>query len=78
MLVGDAQILDIDPTAILAYFAEGADAVVVAGFQGSRFRSAKESGAITTLGRGGTIPPLCPGRCLKAERVSRSTPTWTA
>src|SRR5205823_13295586 len=31
---GDAQILDIDPTAILRYFQDGADAVVVAGFQG--------------------------------------------
>src|SRR5205823_13978637 len=29
---GDAQILDIDPAAILRYFEEGVDAVVVAGF----------------------------------------------
>jgi aspartate kinase len=68
---GDAQILDIDPTAILRYFEEGSDAVVVAGFQGVTAPSAEgEHGAITTLGRGGSDTTASAlGVALKAERV---------
>jgi aspartate kinase len=68
---GDAQILDIDPMAILHYFEQGADAVVVAGFQGVTAPGAEgEHGAITTLGRGGSDTTASAlGVALKAEKV---------
>jgi aspartate kinase len=68
---GEAQILDIDPMAILHYFEEGADAVVVAGFQGVAAPGAEgEHGAITTLGRGGSDTNASAlGVALKAEKV---------
>jgi aspartate kinase len=68
---GEAQILDIDPMAILHYFEEGADAVVVAGFQGVAAPGAEgEHGAITTLGRGGSDTTASAlGVALKAEKV---------
>jgi aspartokinase len=68
---GDAQILDIDPTAILSYFEQGVDAVVVAGFQGVTAPGAEgEHGAITTLGRGGSDTTASAlGVALKAEKV---------
>lgn len=46
---GDAQIVEIDPAPIREQLAAGAQAVVVAGFQGMT-----RSGAVTTLGRGGS------------------------
>lgn len=68
---GDAQILDIDPAAILHYFEQGAEAVVVAGFQGVTAPGAEgEHGAITTLGRGGSDTTASAlGVALKAEKV---------
>lgn len=68
---GEAQILNIDPMAILRYFEAGADAVVVAGFQGIAVPSAEgEHGAITTLGRGGSDTTASAlGVALKAEKV---------
>src|SRR5207245_4999693 len=68
---GDAQILDIDPAAILHYFEQGVDAVVVAGFQGVTAPGAEgEHGAITTLGRGGSDTTASAlGVALKAEKV---------
>ena len=68
---GDAQILNIDPAAILHYFEQGVDAVVVAGFQGVTAPGAEgEHGAITTLGRGGSDTTASAlGVALKAERV---------
>lgn len=68
---GDAQILDIDPMAILHAFETGMDAVVVAGFQGVTAPGAEgEHGAITTLGRGGSDTTASAlGVALKAERV---------
>jgi aspartate kinase len=68
---GEAQILDIDPMAILRYFEQGADAVVVAGFQGVTVPGAEgEHGAITTLGRGGSDTTASAlGVALKAEKV---------
>jgi aspartate kinase len=68
---GDAQILNIDPAAILHYFEQGEEAVVVAGFQGVTAPGAEgEHGAITTLGRGGSDTTASAlGVALKAERV---------
>jgi aspartate kinase len=68
---GDAQILNIDPAAILHYFEQGVDAVVVAGFQGVTAPGAEgEHGAITTLGRGGSDTTASAlGVALKAEKV---------
>jgi len=68
---GDAQILDIDPSAILRAFEDGVDAVVVAGFQGVTAPGAEgEHGAITTLGRGGSDTTASAlGVALKAEKV---------
>ncbi len=68
---GDAQILEINPAPIRKFFdrepgnGEQADVVVVAGFQG-----VEESGAITTLGRGGSDTTASAlGAALGAERV---------
>ena len=61
---GDAKILRVDPSVIVDLLAR--DVVpVVAGFQG-----ASESGAVTTLGRGGTdLSAIAIGHALQAERV---------
>ena len=63
---GDAQILDIDPSAIEKFlFEDGMDAVVVAGFQG-----VTEQGAITTLGRGGSDTTASAlGAALGADKI---------
>jgi aspartate kinase len=61
---GDAKILRVEPAAIAAMLDRGA-VPVVAGFQG-----ATESGATTTLGRGGTdLSAIAIGHALSAERV---------
>jgi aspartate kinase len=61
---GDAKILRVDPKAVVDLLER--DVVpVVAGFQG-----ASESGALTTLGRGGTdLSAIAIGHALHAERV---------
>lgn len=62
---GDAQILEIEPAAILRELEQGADAVVVAGFQG-----ATREGAVTTLGRGGSDTTASAlAAALSADRV---------
>ncbi len=61
---GDAQILRVEPRAILEALDRGL-VPVVAGFQG-----ATEEGAVTTLGRGGTdLSAIAIGDALDAERV---------
>lgn len=61
---GDARIMRVDPYAINEALEEGAVAVV-AGFQG-----VSESGAVTTLGRGGTdLTAIALGHALGAQRV---------
>jgi aspartate kinase len=61
---GNAAIVRVDPHALLALLARGV-LPVVAGFQG-----ASESGALTTLGRGGTdLSAVAIGHALEAERV---------
>jgi aspartate kinase len=61
---GDANILWVEPAAIVDLLERGLVAVV-AGFQG-----ASESGTITTLGRGGTdLSAIAIGHALQAERV---------
>lgn len=60
----DANILRVEPAAVLALLDAGT-VPVVAGFQG-----ATETGAITTLGRGGTdLSAIAIGHALQAERV---------
>ena len=61
---GDATVLRVEPRAILELLERGA-VPVVAGFQGT-----DESGAITTLGRGGTdLSAIAIGHALGAKRV---------
>jgi aspartate kinase len=61
---GDATVLRVEPDAILDLLERGV-VPVVAGFQG-----ADESGAITTLGRGGTdLSAIAIGHALDAKRV---------
>jgi aspartate kinase len=61
---GDARILRVDPANLIAVIQRGA-IPVVAGFQG-----ASESGAITTLGRGGSdLSALALGEALGSEAV---------
>jgi aspartate kinase len=61
---GDATVLRVEPRAILELLEHGV-VPVVAGFQG-----ADESGAITTLGRGGTdLSAIAIGHALGAKRV---------
>lgn len=61
---GDAKILRVEPEALHAFLDAGV-VPVVAGFQGM-----SESGAITTLGRGGTdLTAIALGHALAAERV---------
>lgn len=61
---GDATVLRVEPRAILELLERGA-VPVVAGFQG-----ADESGAMTTLGRGGTdLSAIAIGHALGAKRV---------
>jgi aspartate kinase len=61
---GDATVLRVEPHAILELLERGV-VPVVAGFQG-----ADESGAITTLGRGGTdLSAIAIGHAVGAERV---------
>lgn len=61
---GDAKIIAVEPSAILAMLDAGV-VPVVAGFQG-----VTEDGAITTLGRGGTdLSAIAIGSALGAERV---------
>lgn len=61
---GDATVRSVEPDAILQLLARGIVAVV-AGFQG-----ADETGAVTTLGRGGTdLSAIAIGHALDAQRV---------
>lgn len=65
---GDARILHVDPTQVRGVLARGAVAVV-AGFQG-----VGESGATTTLGRGGSdLTAIALGAALDAQRVDLFT-----
>jgi aspartate kinase len=62
---GSARILDVDGSGILKGFAERHEVAVVAGFQGIH----KETGRITTLGRGGSdTSAVALAAALKAER----------
>ncbi len=61
---GDAKILRVDPSGVLAVLHQG-NVAVVAGFQG-----VSESGVTTTLGRGGTdLSAIALGAALNAQRV---------
>lgn len=61
---GNANILRVEPGALVALLARGV-VPVVAGFQG-----ATENGVVTTLGRGGTdLSAIAIGHALEAERV---------
>lgn len=61
---GDAKILRVEPRAVTELLDRGV-VPVVAGFQGR-----SESGAVTTLGRGGTdLSAIAIGHALQAERV---------
>lgn len=65
-----ARIQDIETGAIRADL-EAGRVVIVAGFQGI-----DEYGNITTLGRGGPIPPVWPWRRRSRPMSARSTPMW--
>lgn len=61
---GNAQVLRVEPQAIVALLERG-DVPVVAGFQGM-----SENGNVTTLGRGGTdLTAVAIGRALDAARI---------
>jgi aspartate kinase len=62
---GSARILEIDGTSILEGFAQRREVAVVAGFQGLH----KESGRVTTLGRGGSdTSAVAMAAAIKADR----------